>query len=708
MKRYIDCLCLCVLLAVCCVACREEEDASAVRSGFLISLVEAPQVGVEARATIEVGEYSFNTSHLTITNKDNGKNVYDEEFTKVLIPVPTGTYDIEVSLGEDVVLAKDAPFFKGTAVGTVEEGTNNVSVGCSLANALLSVKFGKDEEAASRFDKFFSDYKVKVACGSLSISIGEGEKVYFKVGSSLVLTFEGTLKESGKVYTYNIPAENISVAAKDHTILTLAVAPVEAGVAVKVTKAEVNEETISSTIPMSWLPKPTVSATGFDATNSLSVVETETASASIDFKLPSALQNMKFKFHFEDEQFKSLNNQEYYYLLKDKELLEETLGLVFPAGETKENGTIGLDALINKLQTNAGITTNNTITVAVQTSNDKWSDDFTCTLQCKKPTFHVSVYPGNIWTKEFTVNALMEEQVETGSYEKLSGDMTYQYSADQTTWNNLTDLTVTGLEPRTKYYVRGMYRGEVPGEVMEMETYPIITLENGNMESWCYVDGPQASTYPKGPFWKRWYIKDIKDDSSAGWCSLNGYTTKDNDPKAYISNSGTERTTICHSGSYAAEIKTIGWGKNTAAAAPFSDITSITPGELFLGYLDSSNNPVYDYSFRSKPTRLLFYYRYVPDGDHTFTVEIFLYSGNDIIAKNNFEGGKTDGEDFVEKYLSFNYEPLKETITPTSISIRFVSGENSRSEVDKASVLRGTRHTGNILYIDDIELIYDK
>ena len=282
----------------------------------------------------------------------------------------------------------------------------------------------------------------------------------------------------------------------------------------------------------------------------------------------------------------------------------------------------------------------------------------------------------------------------------------YQFSTNNKDWSNLgEDLRKADLTPGTTYYIRGLYRGVIASEAVEVKTYPIIELENGDMEDWSYTDGPQASWPDKGPFWKRWYINNNRNDNQEGWCSLNGLTTSNNDPKAYISNSGTERTTDCHSGEYAAEIKTIGWGSGTTAASPISSITTITSGELFLGKMDNIT-PIYGKTFNSKPTKLKFYYKYSPEGEHTFKVTISLKQGDIIIATNEFNGESTDT--YVEKTLDFIYNSENVTENVQTLFIQFTSGDNKKSEVDKASISRGSRHVGNKLYIDDISLIYDK
>ena len=63
---------------------------------------------------------------------------------------------------------------------------------------------------------------------------------------------------------------------------------------------------------------------------------------------------------------------------------------------------------------------------------------------------------------------------------------------------------------------------------------------------------------------------------------------------------------------------------------------------------------------------------------------------------------------YIEKTLDFIYNPENITEDIQTLYIQFTSGDNEKSEVDKASMSRGSRHVGNKLYIDDISLIYDK
>lgn len=698
-----------LLLAAC-----QAEQWEGMEGGFQISLGE--DVTVTTKSTpAELGKPVKEQFSLKIVKESTGSTLYDGIFTSNQIPASAGLYTVTATYGDNPLLGLDTPYYKGEEAGVeVTEGeTRTVNLSCKVANALTSVTYEEPE----KFDALFSSYGLKVSVDNQFVTINNNnaqKSAYYRAGTIPTFQFVGTLKDNGQAVSMTLEDDKLKNAdtfgAGKHCKLTLKVKPATSGVILTVAKVEVENVTISETIPVEWLPKPKIEAEGFEG-NSLSFAETESKAATVKLNTATALQDLKIKFNFADPQFAAFNQEYQLSTLSEdtRKDLEEKLGITLPAiGDSSPS--IQLDNLIARLQTNAGEATANTIELDAQ-ANGRWSHEDaeanrSYTLNCNKPEFTVSAYPGNIWTKEFTMNALMEEQVVSGDFAKLNSDMTYQFSTNNKDWSNLgEDLRKADLTPGITYYIRGLYRGVIASEAVEVKTYPIIELENGDMEDWSYTDGPQASWPDKGPFWKRWYINNNRNDNQEGWCSLNGLTTSNNDPKAYISNSGTERTTDCHSGEYAAEIKTIGWGNGTTAASPISSITTITPGELFLGKMDNIT-PIYGKTFNSKPTKLKFYYKYSPEGEHTFKVTISLKQGDIIIATNEFNGESTDT--YIEKTLDFIYNSENVTENVQTLFIQFTSGDNEKSEVDKASISRGSRHVGNKLYIDDISLIYDK
>ena len=694
------------LLGVLFVACSEEENLSQKgKTGFLVSLTE--DVKVDSRKTPEeLGKPAASQFKLKITNQTTGSELYSGSYTEDLIPASAGMYEIEATYGDNPVLALDAPYYKGTAEADLADGeSKTVQVNCKVANALASVEF--DNSGTNTFESQFVSYGVRVSVNtSVTTLTNDGKSAYYCAGSMPVFTFVGTLRNGGGVKEVPLKNSDLSspstFAAGKHCRITLKLSDAAPGLRVEISKVEVDSVTINETIPLEWLPKPKVTAEGF-TDNTLFMYETETPTAKFNFNLSSALQELKFTLNLADETYQSLNKT---YTLS--ELSEEdrtaltNAGVVLPVIGSKE-ASLDFTGLAAKLTgSTTGDVLSNVITLdEVKANNRVLEGEQVYTIQTSAPDFELIVYPGNTWTKQFTANT----QIIHGNADVIRKGMTFEYRTSETDWMSSRDSLITGLTPGTNYQVRLKY-GKYYKET-NVETYPIIELENGDMEDWNYDDGPEASWPSKGPFWKRWYVRTNKDETTDGWCSLNYYTTSNNDPKAYCSNSGTEQSSDKHSGSYAAEIKTIGWGDGTTAASPFSTIKQNTPGELFLGKINN-NEKEYGIQYESRPTNLIFWYKYNPEGSHEFTAKIVIENKNEnvILAEEIFNGSQQDN--YVEKNIFINYKDEYKHLEPTHMYILFSSGENSNSEVDKASISRGSRHIGNILYIDDISLVYDK
>ena len=718
------------LLGVLFVACSEEENLSQTgKTGFLVSLAE--DVKVESRSTPEeIGKPVASQFNLKITNQTTGSELYSGSYTEDLIPASAGMYEIEATYGDNPVLALDAPYYKGTAEAELADGeSKTVNVKCKVANALASVVFS--DGGALKFEDQFSECELNVLVAGNSALIDGVKSAYYRAGSTPTFEFRGILKDGGEEVVQTLTDDKFSdpatFAAGAHCVITLKIGAVEPGVKIEISKVEVNEVTVSETIPMKWLPKPKVKATGFDSNNTLAFVETEQKQAALNLDLSSALQDIKFKFNFEDKQFASLDKETEYLLSTDKVTIEQALGITLPSiGDKPES--IDLSGLIAKLQTNAGVLTNNSIEIDVQ-ANNRWSSDaiegnsapnLTYTLTCNKPVFTVDAYPGNIWTKEFTVNVLREEQVTSGDFTKLSSDMTYQYSADgQTGWTNLSDgMRQDQLQPGTTYYIRGLYRGEVAGEVVAVSTYPIIELENGNMEHWKKEGPANGNTY--------WYVMYPwnEEDEKKYWNTINLTTTQDGEVRnsswnvlppytwtTYVANSGTISVTDSHSGN-AALIRTVGWGSGSTAAGGASDIKHVTPGELYLGSYDlSSHLPVYGIEYKSRPTNVKFWCKYEPKSSDLMIAQIIIMDANgETIGSASVPENESGAiANWTEKTLDIQYTDLEKE--PSKMYILFKSGSLTDTNVmDKPSFgnLSDGESVGSKLYIDDVELIYNK
>ena len=655
-------------------------------------------------------------------------------------------YDVTASFGDNAVLAYDAPYYEGKKEDiAIEEGnTVSVTVECAVANALASVTF----EDSKKFKELYSSYAVEVAVENSSLKLEDGDKrsAYYRADSKPTFTFKGVLKANGKSVEALLEDKTLSdpttFAAKAHCQLTLALKEVVPGIIPTIVKAEVDTVTVSETLPMEWLPAPKISATGFDESNTVSVYETgETDTASIDFTVAQSLQDLSFTLNFADENLQSLNKTyQLSTMTEDEKQSFEDAGITLPQIGSANPRMIFPKEFISTLHSSNEGTVTNILTINRVKANDRENVDAqTYTIAVHKPEFTVSVLPGNIWTKEFTVSALTEEQVEKGDFSKLSQNMTYQFSTDGSTdWTDLgEDLRKAELTPNTSYFVRGVYRNEICSAPVEVKTYPIIELENGDMEDWTEEERGyyyNANIFDRNPAKLRVYYPW---KGASYWNTNNDFTTRNRDASTaafsivyrYNSFPAVSYTKDVHGGNCAAELRNTAAGRgNTSSSSSSYDFNNV-PGELFIGGITVTTGGTsaipdgdhYDIDegteFVSRPTGLRFYYKYAPYMVDAWKVYIALYdeAGN-IIAENTV----TDGNEistYKEMDISFNYVEDLDVI-PAKVYVYFASSIYSGSELpyhsmDVTTWYNNSQRTdetlsGSVFCIDDISLVYDK
>ncbi len=694
-------LCL-VSLSVLALSCNRTdiEEEYIGKSGFLVTLADG--VSVEARSTPLQLENPLTTDfNLKIVRTSTDTPVYDGKYKEELIQAPAGFYNVSAWFGENPVLAVDTPYYLGTVTGVeVKKDTPaEVSVPCKVANALLSVVY--DESIAKVYDSYY----VTVSVGDESLEISGNQSAYFRAGSVVTVEFHGTLKEQSEERTYELQHEKLvsPFKAGDHAILRLST---EAGANISIEKMEVQTVTVVETIPVKYMPKPKFESTDF-VNNELAFAETEKKSAVINLKLSSPLQDLKLKFTSADAKFASLNREEGYLLsnAEDKDIVEKALGITLPEIGTTE-AVLDFSSLIPQLMTDAGNTVSSTIEVDAK-ANNRWSSDKETdlsarrfTLTCNKPEFKVSAYPGNIWTKEFTMNPLLAEDVISGDYETLSKKMRYQFSIDgETNWTDFgEDLRKADLTPGSTYYIRGVYRDEVEGETVAVTTYPIIDLENGNLSNYSIIRGEDGNRWNGHGAQYEW----------AGWATLNEMTTPNCPITSYSYNtrSGTRPISDVRPNSEddtAVWIVTMGYGYGGTYNSP----KNVTPSELFLGIYNTKG-----IEFKSHPTGVRFWYKYSPYLGDSSDICIQIFSGEQLIGSAALNE-VNNVQSYTECLLNICYDSEYMSLSPDKISLVFKSGFNNEVESRESGGLTNSnsanpKFRGSELYIDDISLVYDK
>lgn len=709
---------VCVMLVVALAGCQSEDEfTSSGQTGLRLALTDEAEHAYSRTSPSELEQPLGSAFNLQVVSSGTDKTVYKGNFKESVL-LKEGFYNLTASYGENPVIALDAPYY----VGTLEEQEvvkgkmTSASISCSVANALLSVIYNEET-----LKKVYESYRVvvSVADESVVLDASSGKSAYFRAGSSVKLVFQGKQLGSGKEVSYEIPDQEQfkAIAAKKHVKVTLGVnvESIPSGVGVSIEKLEVETVSIAETIPMEYMPKPKLEAEGF-VNNELSFAETEKKSASVRLKLASPLQDLKLKFKSTDAKFASLSSEKEYLLsnTEDKAAVETALGITLPEIGAKE-GTLDFTSLIPQLMTDNGATVESVVEIDVK-ANNRWSSENetdaqarTYSLKCNKPVFRVSAYPGNIWTKEFTVNHLLPEDVESGDCEALSQKMKYQFSVDGNSgWTDLgEDLRKAELTPGTTYYIRGVYRDVIESKAVAVKTYPQIVLENGNLQGGKISYGADKTGFQFGAVYV-W----------SAWSSLNALTCDDTHAfiwgnTAFNSRSGTRPTSDSRLGGdgEAIWISTIGWGYGGTS------YHTITPGELFLGSLTEVNHDNdtavknYGIPYASHPTSIHFWYKYAPyDGDKS-DIYIQILGGNNEVLGVAALNEESTVSSYTECTLNIEYDKSYLAHTPVKLVVVFKTGNKLSVEVRGETGLRGEgdpAYRGSELYIDDISLVYDK
>lgn len=715
-----------LLMGICFTACQEDDFGSTEQGGIRIALADGTAgVDVTTRSTpSELFDGLKEKFKFQIKGGDN----YDQthKWTDDVITLAAGVYEITATCGTeqaDGEVGFDEPCYTGKAEGVqVEVGKEaTAEIDCKVTNALVSIKFGEE------YKEFAENAYAQIAVRQEDT---EGRRwdplttsAYFKAGSSL--TKLKVFKDNDDSIGADIltdaqkdPDFPETFAAGEHLLITLSVAKKDGNVTFKVSKVEVDKVTIEETIPMEWLPKPSVSATGFDENNSLTFAETETREAKLDLKLASALQDIKFKFNFQDEQF-SLDKEKEYTWSTDKTEIENL-------GITVLDNTVDLNGLLAKLQTNAGTSTTNTIEMDVK-ANNRWSSEDesanrTYTITCNKPEFSIAVQPGNVWTKTFTID---EPTVTTGNAEVLKEKLVYQYkakSADDNAWQ----ICSGGLEqvfseaPANKaYQVRAFYREGIASNVVDVTLETPAQLPNSNMEDWWIETKKKSNTWPFDDKTYYTFHPYAEGEGNSSWWDTNNDKAQGGTVIANIWYEGcfascVSYTTDVHGGSKAALIYLSGCGDGYANTSG-SYVGGAMIGSLFIGSYNSGI--VQGHSFDSRPTSLSFWYKYKPYNSDAFKVVVSLKNGDTEIATGTYEPSAYSTEDNAYTQATVNFNYTDNTAKATTICVQFLaSNKTSLSGSDFAwgtninypTIGDWTVHMGSVLKIDDLCLNYDK
>ena len=268
-RKHIILTAMTLVIGLLCNSCNELDEMDMAQGTLRLSISQVT-VKTETRATpSELGKPLASQFKLKLQRKGTSLVPYDSKFMETL-QVKIGTYQVTATCGENVIIGRNAPYYVGTAEDVVvdKNTTTPVNIPCRIANALVSVKFGKDAEERKRFDRHYEDFGVLVKIGDYSVEIPADDSftsAYFRAGSSPKLYFYGLLKnDNNRLITFELFNDGKPLPAlneADHAIVTLNLPDPESATIVNIGKVAVEDANMDETIPLSWLPVPSATAT---------------------------------------------------------------------------------------------------------------------------------------------------------------------------------------------------------------------------------------------------------------------------------------------------------------------------------------------------------------------------------------------------------------------------------------------------------------
>lgn len=720
MSRYIHLIGLWIL-ALAMVGCQEEEDSALTDgTGLLISLTNDVEVATKSTPK-ELGEPLKQKFKLKVVNDATPSLKYYEGNYKegLKVSTPEGRFRLTAEYGTNPILALNDPYYKGDTIAEVEKGkTTSVSISCKVANALTSVVFGESTEGQD-FTADFSDYRVDVFVEEdenhtyvAPVEIKDnGKSAYYRAGTIPTFTFVGTVKGTGKPYTFKLENDKLkdaaNFAAGKHCKITLTMAKAEAGLKVEVSKVEVEKVDINKTIPLDWLPKPKLETEGFDVDDATTLYMLEgatrkhTAKLNINLAKGYGLDELTFSVNgdteLEGEYKLSEMTEEQRTAFVKKGIVLPVIGDLNPAIDFS---AATATATANEDGSDATLALSNVVATAYTRSNDALSYKLITT----KIDPDLVVYPGNIWTKEFTPTPVCA----SGNESLFNKNVSFEYSKDGgNSWiASPKNEAITGLNPGETYKVRSVCLGLV-SETKEVKTYESIQIPNSSLDEGYDISYPKKKN-PLYTFKGGWI-----DTRNALTCHENGVNT------FYVSKSST--LPISENNSTVAHMMTIGWGEGNTCVGKKkgSVIYNISAGLVCVGQYEVYSGEIKPKEAYIRPTSISFVYKASPYNGDEYLIQIELVNivgdKETVIGEGKLQSGNTIPS-YTNGSVNVNYNDAYRDLPISHVRVLFKAGtkedkDHLENDFRDASVWNGYTTAyiiGSQFWLDSFTLNYDK
>lgn len=622
-----------------------------------------------------------------------------------------GPYRIRAVYGDSTASGFQALFFMGEQEFTVvPQQTTEVAVVCSMGNARLAVEYGEN------IHEDYTDFRTIVYNDHGSVIFGKDEarSGYIHAGE-LSVYVELTDAAGEKKYFMN--GSGITAAAGDFITLKVDTQPIEKeNVSLTViVDSSTDRKDVGVTLPSFMLPAdaPEMTAAFTADGESISFVEgvlPEGDPFVVDMNVPAGIYSLKVSVSSSNPELAWASDMDLLDLTEEQKSKLSDAGFTVPdlyRSRTQKIDFSSIAMLVRVLEDGSGQSLGIKVTDGLgKTADGRWA------LAPRPASKSISpVDDGNVWARRvYNVTMTTDGNPEylyplvkaEGSEEWVRPAFTGTVSEGSKT------VTITGLEPSTKYQIIAAYvdNANVTEEVYEFTTEVAQQVGNAGFEEWSewvyYVN-------KEGLFWGddvyQTNYAPYSDDNTRWWDCNNSETTPGNRTNtgatyksfpmvSYVSGRNSEK---------AAQLMVIAIS-NTATSGTAPSPT-VGFGRIFTGVYGGEQGR----SFPSRPDKMKFWYKYSPNDSDIFKVYVSIKSGDTVIGEGTFTSSESKAN-WTDLSVDITYS--RADLKADGIYIEFVSGSDSdKWDYDQSITYGGNKtanvHGGSTLTIDDIELIYE-
>lgn len=716
------------LAAFATVSCTEalEEIATGADGEITVSLTSDGDCRPHLKSAVQEEEVPAGEFIVEIFKTDGNVRLYRDTYANTenkAIKLNGGDYRLVASHGDPDGCGFDAPYYMGEEMFTVHAQTHEeVHVTAKLANVKIAVEFG--ENLLIEYPEHYAVVRSDKDC-SLEFSAGEERTGYMPAGN---LSLELYAKIDGEWKYYASEPEEYS--PNDFVTFHVDTKEGEGSLSLNI-KVDDSVELVEKEveIPQSMLPKeaPKMTFNGFGDTNVIEVVEAGETPESLKIDIVADAGIGHCILHINSEYLARIGVPAEIDLVTVEENVAELL---------KDNGFdwrgvmqgqrlayIDLTGVAGKLASEVYDDANPfkaEISFEIEDSNGKKSaESQSVTIAALKPEFSFSAVPTDAWAK-----SIRGMQISYANLNPSVLKLQYKAAADGE-WQDaglssdsgsvLSFNNISGLTPETEYQLRAIYNGNEAAAIQtSLTTEAAAQVGNSGFEEWqTSVFEFTYNFFGKHEHNIDWYHPWSSEETDIWWAVNSRVAMPSSTSVASANWNWVRFPTVAYTadaadGGNAAVIYSVAVGDWTTNISPGTSHA----GELFIGTADDSGNHSSEgHSFGSRPDRLEFMYKYDSNGGETFFVNAELYSEDGtVIATASTDSGSASSS-WLKFSLPFQYTDTARKAARIYVSFKSTSASEPSVTGNKViTIADNVQYTGNfgsVLYLDDLQLIYE-